>query len=382
MTYSSSFQELIDTPKRTGALIAGCGMGAGTVDFQTWENRRQFIHSAIDKPGTLLDIGCGNGFLLRCLQEWSGFDLIPYGIDTDEKWLSETHEIFTDHTDHFLNCGIDDLCDKWPDTFPPTIDYIYCSLWGTARFNTPESQRQLQTLLDHVSNNGCLILGLYGSNRFAKGSDADKQERALLTQTIHSIETLDYDISGQAASKNSNNIAIWIDKSPESTITIHPMQEGEAKTCENILRALPGWFGIEEAILEYCEDIKTMETFVAKIDDQIIGFLTLNTHNEFTAEIHVIAVQEDNHRQGIGKKMVHHIENILQTRSTEYLTVKTLGPSKASKEYDRTRQFYMAQRFRPLEENNLWGTIASIASCEPYTQKTTNQPPVPPPRPP
>ena len=217
MTYSASFHELIESKKRTGALIAGCGMGTGNVDIQTWENRRQFIHSAIDKSGTILDIGCGNGFLLRCLQEWSGVDLVPYGID------------------------------------------------------------------------------------------------------------------------------------------IHPLQDGEAETCENILRALPSWFGIEEAIVEYCGDIKKMETYVAKIDDQVVGFLTLNTHNEFTAEIQVIAVKEDTHRQGVGKQLTHHIENILQTRTMEYLTVKTLGPSKASKEYDLTRQFYMAMGFRPLEENDLWG---------------------------
>lgn len=355
MDYASPFQELIGDPKRTGSLIAGCGMGNGTVNMHTWENRRQFIHSAIDKPGTILDIGCGNGFLLRSLQEWSGFDLTPYGIDTEEKWLLETHEIFPDHKDHFLNYGIDDLCDNWPSTFPPTFDYIYCSLWGTARFNTPESQHQLQTLLDHVSNTGRLILGLYGGNRFAKGSDADKQERALLTKTIHRIEELDYNISGQAASKSSNNMAIWIDKSPQSSITIDPLKDKEEEACENILRALPSWFGIEEAIVEYCDDIKKMETFVAKIDDQIVGFLTLNTHNEFTSEIQVIAVEEDKHRQGVGRRLVHHVENILQTRSTEFFTVKTLSPSKASNEYDRTRQFYMAMGFRPLEENNLWG---------------------------
>ncbi|MBT4140428.1 MAG: GNAT family N-acetyltransferase [Candidatus Latescibacteria bacterium] len=292
---------------------------------------------------------------MRCLQEWSGVDLVPYGIDTDEKWRPETQEIFPDHKDHFLTYDIDDLCDNWPSTFPPTIDYIYCSLWGTSRFNTPESQYQLQTLLDRVSNTGRLILGLYGGNRFAKGSDADKQERTILTNTIHRIQKLDYNISGQATSTSSNNIAIWIDKSPQVSITIHPLQDGEAETCENILRALPSWFGIEEAIVEYCGDIKKMETYVAKIDDQVVGFLTLNTHNEFTAEIQVIAVKEDTHRQGVGKQLTHHIENILQTRTMEYLTVKTLGPSKASKEYDLTRQFYMAMGFRPLEENDLWG---------------------------
>lgn len=136
---------------------------------------------------------------------------------------------------------------------------------------------------------------------------------------------------------------------------IQTLQNGEAEICENILRTLPNWFGIEQAIVNYRQDIEQMETYVAKVNGQIIGFLTLNTHNVYTAEIHVMAIREDHQRQGIGRKLIHHIESILQTRKIEYLTVKTLAPSKASIHYEKTRQFYMALGFRPLEENNLWG---------------------------
>jgi N-acetylglutamate synthase-like GNAT family acetyltransferase len=139
------------------------------------------------------------------------------------------------------------------------------------------------------------------------------------------------------------------------SILIRPLAAAEATTCETILRSLPNWFGIEDAIVQYGHDIKSMDTYIAEADGRIVGFLTLNQHNPYTAEIHIIAVREDYHRCGIGRNLVKHVEQSLRSRSVEYLTVKTLGPSKPSIHYDRTRDFYMAVGFRPMEETNLWG---------------------------
>ena len=133
------------------------------------------------------------------------------------------------------------------------------------------------------------------------------------------------------------------------------MGDAEASVCVEILRSLPDWFGIEEAILQYGRDIEIMDTSVAQADGRIAGFITLNQHNPFTAEIHVLAVRETYHRRGIGRRLVQSAEHDLTSRSIEYLEVKTLGPSKASTHYHRTRQFYSALGFRPIEETNLWG---------------------------
>ncbi len=37
--------------------------------------------NVVDRPGTILDLGCGNGLLLRSLIEFSSFPLIPFGVD-------------------------------------------------------------------------------------------------------------------------------------------------------------------------------------------------------------------------------------------------------------------------------------------------------------
>ena len=142
---------------------------------------------------------------------------------------------------------------------------------------------------------------------------------------------------------------------PSYPILIRPLEDEEATACEDILRSLPNWFGIEEAIVHYCRDIEAMDTYIAEVEGSIVGFLTLNQHNPYTAEIHIIAVREEHHRCGVGHSLVNHVEQSLRSRSVEYLEVKTLGPSKPSVQYDQTRDFYMAVGFRPIEETNLWG---------------------------
>ncbi|MFC1705874.1 GNAT family N-acetyltransferase [Planctomycetota bacterium] len=140
-----------------------------------------------------------------------------------------------------------------------------------------------------------------------------------------------------------------------ATVAIRPLTPGEADLCEHILRSLPDWFGIEEAIVQYRGDVETMETYVAEVKGEVVGFLTLNNHNEHTAEIQVMAVRAESHGLGIGRALVEHAETLLRSRAVEYLEVKTLGPSRPNAHYERTGGFYLALGFLPLEENKLWG---------------------------
>lgn len=55
---------------------------------------------------------------------------------------------------------------------------------------------------------------------------------------------------------------------------------------EAVLRSLPGWFGIEKALLEYVEDTTRWPTFAIEIEGKIIGFLTLREHFPASWEIH------------------------------------------------------------------------------------------------
>ncbi len=141
----------------------------------------------------------------------------------------------------------------------------------------------------------------------------------------------------------------------ETSALIRPLRAGEHDACERILRALPDWFGIESAIVEYVADLQAMETWVAEVAGTPSGFLCLKAHSAFAAEIHVMAVSEEWHGLGHGRRLVEHAEAALRTRAVEFLQVKTLAASHASVHYAGTRAFYERLGFLPLEENRLWG---------------------------
>lgn len=130
----------------------------------------------------------------------------------------------------------------------------------------------------------------------------------------------------------------------------------QAAVCEPILRALPEWFGIEAATHQYIEDIQGLPTLLALSEDQVVGFLTLRLHNAYAAEIHVMGVLPGWHRRSVGRALVRAAEAHLHQQEVEYLQVKTLSAAHPDKNYARTRRFYQAMGFRPLEEfPELWG---------------------------
>lgn len=130
----------------------------------------------------------------------------------------------------------------------------------------------------------------------------------------------------------------------------------KAEICEPILRALPDWFGIEAAIVQYLADLESTRTWIAEVDDRPAGFLAVTFHNPYTAEVHVMGVLPKLHRTGCGRQLLDAVENELRSFGYEYLAVKTLAPSHPDVHYARTRAFYTAMEFRPVEEfPTLWG---------------------------
>ena len=131
---------------------------------------------------------------------------------------------------------------------------------------------------------------------------------------------------------------------------------GMASACEPILRDLPQWFGIPEATEQYLKDIEGLPTLTASFDRDAVGFLTLREHSDYAAEIHVMGVRPELHRTGIGRALVTRAEEYLCGRGVEFLQVKTLSERHPDSNYARTRAFYSAMGFRPLEEYpELWG---------------------------
>lgn len=123
----------------------------------------------------------------------------------------------------------------------------------------------------------------------------------------------------------------------------------KGKITEEILNGLPDWFGIEESTRQYVEDSKELQFFAAYEETDVVGFIAVKQHNEYSAEIYVMGVNQKNHGKGIGKELFKQAYMWCNNNGIEYLQVKTLDASHPDKNYARTRKFYFSVGFRPLE---------------------------------
>lgn len=126
-----------------------------------------------------------------------------------------------------------------------------------------------------------------------------------------------------------------------------PLKRSEI--CNTILRSLPEWFAVEASVEEYAEAVRGLPFFAACQGHRPLGFAAIRAHNPYTAEVFVMGVLPEYHRQGIGSRLIGHAEDYCRRFGHSYLTVKTLDGSAAYEPYERTREFYRRQGFVPLE---------------------------------
>ena len=130
----------------------------------------------------------------------------------------------------------------------------------------------------------------------------------------------------------------------------------KSSVCTPVIRSLPAWFDIEEAIIYYSTQIDHLPTWLACQADRVIGFVSLKQHTPYSAEVYVMGILAEAHRKGIGRLLIDRSQIWLKSNGVEYLQVKTLGPSDTDESFARTRAFYEAMGFRPLEEiKEIWG---------------------------
>ncbi|MEO0561985.1 MAG: GNAT family N-acetyltransferase [Chloroflexota bacterium] len=126
-------------------------------------------------------------------------------------------------------------------------------------------------------------------------------------------------------------------------------ESGMGTTCAPILRALPRWFGIDEATQHYIDFVDDNLTFIAEVEDQAVGFLSVARPFPAAAEIYVMGVLPDYHGQGIGRTLIAQAEAHLRADRVRFLQVKTLSEQHPSPEYAQTRAFYTKMGFTPLQ---------------------------------
>jgi GNAT superfamily N-acetyltransferase len=126
--------------------------------------------------------------------------------------------------------------------------------------------------------------------------------------------------------------------------------------CTSILAELPEWFGIPESNVDYAAHAEREQAWVAEQAGDALGLMTLVNHGFSAIEIHLLAVRRHAHRQGVGLTLIRQASAIARELGKPYVTVKTRGPSLPYEPYERTRAFYEAVGFEPLEElTSIWG---------------------------
>lgn len=158
-----SLDALMPTGAATRALLEGSCIETDLTDpdvlFEAWRASREFIASAIRSSGTLLDYGCANGLLLRCLIEWSEHRLEPYGVEIDRARLAQTAELFPGLAGRFARP------EDWALAgLPDLFDHVYWAVGDNVDLSRPDHRRWLDSVAGRVAPGGRLILGFYADH--------------------------------------------------------------------------------------------------------------------------------------------------------------------------------------------------------------------------
>lgn len=139
-------------------------------------------------------------------------------------------------------------------------------------------------------------------------------------------------------------------------VRIVPFEIRFADACAELIAALPNWFGRPDANAAYLRNLSELPSWVALIESELVGAITLEQHFPASFEIHFMAVRPEYHRRGVGHRLVEHVESEARARGGRWLQVKTMAPSYPDPFYAKTRAFYEAVGFSPLFEScSLWG---------------------------
>ncbi|MFC0434696.1 GNAT family N-acetyltransferase [Kutzneria buriramensis] len=135
---------------------------------------------------------------------------------------------------------------------------------------------------------------------------------------------------------------------------IRDLSAADAPRCDEIIAALPTFFGVESGIQACAEAVRTQRGWAAELDGVVVGFLTVE--QLINPEISWMAVHPAHRHCGFGKALVSAAVDALVADGCTLLTVLTLGPSvveKCADNYAGTRRFYRSVGFQAVRELDL-----------------------------
>jgi ribosomal protein S18 acetylase RimI-like enzyme len=150
---------------------------------------------------------------------------------------------------------------------------------------------------------------------------------------------------------NHDRDEYWSAVSMTTRSPIVEIHAGKTALCREILKALPEWFGIPEAIDIFAQGVEGQPMLACRGggDGAVLGFVSLRVHTAVAAEAYVLGIRRAWHRRGIGRSLFAAAAALLRERGICFLTVKTLAATNPDPSHAATRGFYEAIGFAPIE---------------------------------
>lgn len=118
--------------------------------------------------------------------------------------------------------------------------------------------------------------------------------------------------------------------------------------CQEVLDALPDWFGIPESVAEYVKNSSLLPMWMDIKGGDVRGFIVLRETSPYAAEIYVMGVKKEYHRQGVGRALFEALYEAAKVHGYRFLHVKTVQEGHYA-DYDQTNAFYKGVGFVELE---------------------------------
>ena len=120
---------------------------------------------------------------------------------------------------------------------------------------------------------------------------------------------------------------------------------------EAVLRSLPAWFGIEEALRMYARDSAVLPTFAIATgsEGQVAGFVLLAQQFPAAWEVRGLAVQAEVCGHGHGRALLAHAERWLVAKGVRWRQVRTIAAADPDAGYAQIRACYERLGFDSIE---------------------------------
>ena len=114
-----------------------------------------------------------------------------------------------------------------------------------------------------------------------------------------------------------------------------------------VLSRLPDWFGDPASTAEYISGVADLQFWADTDGDLLRGFIALKQTGPSAAEIYVMGVLPEYHRQGIGRALFCVLEQYAADHGFSFLLVRTVCAG-VREAYDISNRFYKAVGFQEL----------------------------------